>query len=249
MSFVLPYKFSNYWNEIKLIFKYTIAMLFITSIACYLYIEPILYTLSKHLLLNIKSNKFFFSEITQIFINYIEFSIKISLLIVIPFICFNIYSYFITSLYYVEAKKITICLGIFIFWYFIIIHIILKILLPNFLNFFLIYENSSQYFPLYYEAKFESYFYLVFQFLYTFLIFFQIPIFFLFCYIFKVFDLKFLYKIKSKIFIIFVIISTIVAPPDILLQILIISFFIFFFEFFIYNIYFFKKLQLYLKKL
>ena len=158
---------------------------FLTICMCYLKIEPILYILSKYLLTHIQSSKFFFSEITQIFFSYIYISINTTIIICIPFILLNFFTYFLNSMFQFEFQILKNIFFFFSFFYINLILIITLKIIPEFLKFFLSFEASTQYFPLYFEAKFETYFKLIFNFYYSILFFFQLLCISYYCFMFN----------------------------------------------------------------
>lgn len=233
--------FSKYLWELKYKFIYIGLMILITTISCYININSIFYLFSKEFL--ISSNKFFFSNIVDIFFFYLEFSFFFALLITIPFIILNIFLYFLPSMYVYEVK---------IFWKIFFLFFCCFILggvfnyryiFPNILSFFLNFDFIKNiYFPLFFEAKFDEYFLFVLSFFYKTSFFFQIPTLFYCMIFFNYISLNFFWKKRKFFYLIFLFISALLSPPELFIQGIIFCFFILFFESTIYIIFFFKNL-------
>lgn len=97
--FILFRKFFLIFFELKYRFLYIIFSILITSIFCYILKEQLIYLLIKYLLYNMSSHRFIFTQLTQILITYIKFSVILSFFINIPFIILHCFYFINPALY------------------------------------------------------------------------------------------------------------------------------------------------------
>jgi len=246
MNFLtLKFNYLKYILELKFKIIYSLLMFFITLITCFLNIDAILYLLAKDLLLNINSNKFFFSNLTEIFFTNIQISVYIAFLITIPFFYFLFFLYFITSLYLYEVFFFYKIFLIWISCYLSFNFFILNFGIPYFLQFFLQIEKNFIFFPIYFEAKFEDYFIIIITWFLKFNFLIQVPFFIYILTFFNIILPKFTWNLKKNWYLSFFFFSAFLSSPDLLTQLSFTFFFIFFFEIFFYSYLFFYFLNFY----
>jgi sec-independent protein translocase protein TatC len=246
------YNFFVKWNfffnyrifilELTYKFIYSILLFFITAIFCYWNIDSILYLLSKYLLTEIQSHRFLFNNLIQIFYIHLKLAFFFSIILSVPFIFFNYISFFLSSFFKKEAYFYGILSLVFIIIYYLNIYFISNSIIPNFLNFFLYFENNNAFFPLHFEAKFEDYFSLILSLYINFYIILLLP---LITYMFiklNFIKISNIILFKKYIYIFFLFLSILLSPPDLFNQIIILSFNIIIFEIFILFQIFFKNL-------
>lgn len=234
-------KIKNYFQLHLYELKYNFIIFFITLF----YLFFVSYYFSNQLIyifINILTNNnllkyFIFTNITELFITNIVISIFISTFISIQLLIIQFWFFLSSGLFKFENLKFIKFYSIFIFLNFFIIFIILIKFIPNILLFFInINENfSNKYlFNIYFEPKFNNYFNFIFiSYIYIYLIF--IYFFILFYVIFnKIFNIKIFINLRKFFYLKFILISSIISPPDFLNQIFIIFLFIFLFEIFIF---------------
>lgn len=209
-------------------------MVILTTIVCYWYIHPLLYFLSEYLLMHMKSNKFFFSDLTNIFYLYIELSIYIALIITFPFIILNFFQYFMSGWYLDEYQKNVKIFFFFLFWYLFGFFLSYKIFLPALLQFCLEFEQQNVYIPLYFEAKFEEYFFNIILTLLIWNLSFQIPWIFYAINSWNLFPIRFSKKFRKYIYIFFIFWISILSPFEISQQFIMYLFWGFFFELYVF---------------
>lgn len=235
--------FKAYWFELKFITFYNMILFCSLFCVCYMHMDSLLYLLSKYLLLHIESSKFFFSHISQLFWVYLHIALWISFLIGLPFFIFNYILYMLAAFIKREFSKVL--KTFFFFWvcYYNTLLLTNVFVIPAFLDFFLGFNNTdSGYFAIHFEAKFEEYFALVI------LIFFRLELFFICIFIFFYFNFIGIIKDSTLIqnrfylYLIILLISLFLCPPDILSQLFYILFFWIFFEFLVFLKFLYKSL-------
>lgn len=176
MHLNLKFNFFFFYKELQFKIFYNGLMLFFTAICCYFYIHPLLFLCSKILLLQMYSNKFFYSNLIEIFNDYLYLAILFALIFTIPFMILNIFGYFVPSCYKKDIKLFFLYFLICFFFYFYIIYFFFIFINPNFFSFFLFFEKENVYFPLYFEAHFSESFKIIFKFFFIYFFFCQMPI-------------------------------------------------------------------------
>lgn len=237
-QFISKPLYVKYWKQILIKTYYNIFIFINIWIISIYNIDSILYFFAKDLLSNMDTPKFFFTNILEIFWMYLEISLYVSFFWSLPFFIINYLVFFLNGFYqheWIESLKVY---GIFFLCYLFYFFFIFNYILPTFLNFFLLFENSNWYFPLYFEARFEDYFLGFLRMFFRLFLILNCP-FFIFL-IFKQFNFSYNKNIfnKKMVWLYFLIISLIISPPEIIIQIIIYLTFIIIYEFFLfcYNI-------------
>lgn len=206
----------NYINEIKLRLSYTILSFFATFITSYYYSDLILYILAKPL-----GRHLIYTNITEAFFTYIELSLWIALLFLIPVFLFEVWLFIIPGLYLYERQILNYLF--FVFFFFIIISLLLGflIIIPLIIKFFLGFEINSLelIYNINLEAKIYDYMKVIFKFLFLFCILLQIPNIFIILFYFNLIQFDFLLKMRKVFALIILILAAIISPPDILSQV------------------------------
>ena len=216
-----PPIFYLYLNELKLRFLYCCLTIIISSIICYIYSDQIIYILTNNLLSNMKSHRFIFTTLTEIFFTYIKFSIITGVLISWPFIIFQIWLFLLPGLYKFEKLILDFFILISLISFIFSIIINYYIILPNILKFFLNFENNNNFFPLHFEAKLENYLLFTLKLFANIILCFQFPFIICILLFFNVISYKFFINNRKIFYIIFLFLSAIIAPPDVYSQLLI----------------------------
>lgn len=216
----------KYYLEIKnrfiLVFISWLSLLTI----CYIYKEPLLFTLmsfSTHSkLLNTKPY-FIFTNVTEIFYVYLELVLFIANQISLFIICYHILMFLALGLYDTELNKLKFAFKFFVIAWVGTIILLYKFVIPFSWSFFLSFQQNSQTvqpISFLFEAKIEEYFSYLKSLYYICLVnsqFLAIVTFFLASLSEKLKKIKTLRKLFYLIFIIF---STITTPPDVISQII-----------------------------
>ena len=204
----------KYFIEIKNRFILLIINLLTTLLTCYFYKEILLFLITRFYLNSINFY-FIFTDITELFSVYIQLITFISFQICFIYFFYQIYMFVSPALFCQELVFITFFLKLSSFFFIIAIFFFNCILIPLSWNFFLSFQSSMFYF----EAKLNNYleFYKNIYFLsisycqsFTLLFFFFIDI-----------NSKLLYikKFRKLYYYIFLLLATLISPPDILSQI------------------------------
>jgi sec-independent protein translocase protein TatC len=231
---------------------------FIIFLITFFYLFFISYFFSNQLIylfINLLTNNnilkyFIFTNITELFHTNIIISMFVSTFISLQLLIIQFWLFISEGLFKIENLKCIKFYLLFSIFNLIIIFIILVQIIPNIFLFFInINANfSNKYlFNIYFEPNFNNYFNFIFlSYIYIYLIF--IYFFILFYIIFNnIFNIKILINLRKFFYLKFILISTLISPPDFLNQILIIYLFIILFEISIYiylylSRYFFNKI-------
>lgn len=233
--------FLNNFYELKLRFYYIVITAVITFLTCYFFCDNILYILTNSIFKYMKSQRFIYTNLIEIFYINVKISFIITFIFLIFVLLIHFFFYLYNGLYKFEQElfkkllvynNITILFILFIFYYYII---------PYAWTFFLYYENNLL-FPLHFEAKLTNYLnFLLSILLNIFIIFQSIFLFISFFIINKKINLNFLRK-RKFIYTIFLLLGTILTPPDVTSQIFFLIIFIIFYEIFLFIIIYYLKI-------
>nr|YP_009495563.1 tatC [Nitzschia sp. (in: diatoms)]AWQ64293.1 tatC [Nitzschia sp. (in: diatoms)] len=213
----------KYYNEIKNRILVIIICWIFSLTLCYIYKEAILFMLidssNSFLSFNIKPH-FIFTNITEIFYVYLELSVFITNQITILILLYQTLMFFSLGLYKFEYRKLKLSLQIFIISWLVSTILLYKIIIPFSWNFFLHFQNhlnTLQPISFFFEARLIEYFHYITNLYYICLINCQ----FLAVLIIVLTSLsKQLKKTLRKLFyLMFVVFSTIITPPDVLSQV------------------------------
>ncbi len=213
-----------------IIFLITFIYLFLVS---YFFSNQLIFLFVKNLINYNVLKYFIFTNITDFFFTNIIISIFISTLISLQLLIIQIWFFLSTGLYKYENLKLIKFFFSFIIINNIIIFFIFIKLIPNILLLFIhINEKvSTEYlFNIYFEPNLHNYFYFIFSlYIYIYIVF--IYFYSLFYIIFnKIFKIKILINLRKFFYLKFILISNIVAPPELIHQLVFIIIFFFFFE-------------------
>ena len=163
--------------------------------------------------------KIIYTGLTEAFFSYIKLSIFSAFSIIIPIICYQIYSFIAPGLLVNEKKLVTLILsfspilvytgGFFIFYF----------VMPRAWEFFLSYENSSINIPLVLEARISEYLDLVIQFTFAFGMAFQLPVVMVILGALGLVGSDSLRRKRRISIVIIFIVAAIFTPPDVISQI------------------------------
>ena len=229
--------FSYYIKEIKNRSCFVFFTWVTTIIISYIYKEHLLFLCLKPGIqfFNKYSFYFIFTDLTEIFSTYIKLTYFITNQMTLFIFIYHLLMFITPGLYKFEYEKIkNIVLLSFSFWI-IFVLLLNNMLLPLCWDFFLGFQESTKgSINFFFEAKFNEYlnFYLKFYKLCLMCICIFISIFICLDF-FKINKLNLYNKIRKKFYFSFLILSTLITPPDVISQILFSSVFILLFEFII----------------
>lgn len=219
--------FYKYYKEIKnrfviILFTWT----FCLNI-CYFYKEVILFSLINlnHSFIELNTKPYFiFTEVTEIFNVYLELTLFITNQISILFLFYQIFMFLSFGLYKFEFLKLNFAFKIFLTSWLFCMVLLYNLVIPVSWNFFLGFQKSSssiQPFSFFFETKLTEYFYYFTNIYYICLI---------CCQFLGILTIiltslnerfKHMKTVRKLFYLMFVIFSTIVTPPDIISQIFI----------------------------
>jgi len=232
-----------FFKEIQIRFKYIILSLIFTTIISYFFKEQLIFFFTKHLLYNMLSHRFIFTELTKILLTYLKIVLVFSIFINIPFIWLHLFYIFINSLFLHEIKQfINITFCYFISFY-LSIFIIFNIIFPTIILIFLKFEQNLFFFPLHFEAKLEDVFSGIFFLYINIILCFQMPIYIYILICMDILTMNAIFSNRKFFYFFFIVISALITPPEIINQCLILSFFLIIFELFLIYLILKKKLN------
>lgn len=237
-------KFFFFFKHLNIRFLYSFFSLFVTTICCYIYSDPLLYLFIKPFLLEMYTNRFIFTNLMEIFLTYIKFSIILGFIFSIPIFILQCWLFFIPGLYKWERKKLTLslvisfiffCLGWFIAYFGI---------LPSIGNFFLKFDNNNLFFPLHFEAKINDYLFFMLFIMVNIILCFQVPPLIIILTLFNIINYKILISKKKFFYFIFLILATVLSSPELINQLIMVCILIILYEFSIFCLYLLKYINL-----
>ena len=215
----------NYSLEIKYrIFFSFIAWIFIL-INCYYFKETLLYIFMGFSFKLNNNNLLYFltTDVAEVFIAYIHLSFHIANQITLIFICCQFIFFVSTGLYIFEYIYITTVTSVSVVGWITLIFVLNTFIFPISWDFFLKFQNylSSKNLVIYFEVKLSEYllFYKSLYYLCN-LIYQVIIFFFIILDLFKT-NLLIIKKLRKIFYFIFIFISTLLTPPEIVYQILV----------------------------
>lgn len=232
-------RFRIFYCFVSLVYSWFICFFFIEELT-YLFIRPLQLISSQ---INEKVSHFIFTNLGDAFFSFFNFALFLGLLMSLYFFIFQFFCYIVPSLFLYE-KNILMFLILFSLLALIIsLHFWYSILLPTLCNFFLSFElvDADLPFEILFEGKIDEYFLLVTKSLSGLIMVFQFPILLFSFIILDFFNISFLVEYRKIIYFIFVFISALVTPPDVISQLFFILPFILFYEFVILSIFFFNE--------
>lgn len=164
------------------------------------------------------SHRFIFTQLTQILITYIKFSVILSFFINIPFIILHCF-YFINSALYKHEWFYwikVILISIILYFYSILLNYFF--IFPKILDLFLNFEKNNFFFPLHFEAKIDDFISMAFLWNFILILYFQIPILMHILLHFKIINIKSIILNRKYFYLIFIFLSAFFAPPEIIMQ-------------------------------
>lgn len=199
----------------------------------YIYSDQWIYILIKPLISLKNSNYLIFTDITEIFIIKIIISLFISILFSTLCGFFQLWFFLSSGLYKNENIKIIYTLLIFIIILLLSIYFIYFFLIPNVWKFFIEFEKTNYPFlyQIYLEPKLYNYIIFLIKILFLTILLFQYPFLILILLLFKIINIKYIIKFRKFFYLKILIISSLIAPPDIWSQIIIFIILVFLIEF------------------
>jgi sec-independent protein translocase protein TatC len=222
-----------YFKEIYCRLIYLLISFLISLFILYNYKEEFVFILIlPSWLSNVPIEYFIFTEPKEIFLFYVSSFIFVSLLFNFPLLIFSIKDYIQSALYTYEKTKLDFIIKYLINIYMLSNIIIFFICIPLFWNFFSSFDQNTTLILFFLELSAINYF----KFLFSVFIMSNVLI-ILLLILLKIFlnnGITFILEIKKYIYLIFIIFSTVITPPELELQIFIFVFLCLSLEFFIF---------------
>ena len=228
----------NHFFEIKSRFFYLIFSALCTFLMFYHYQLEIVYVIGKPFIE--LQQTFIFLELTEAFYTLLKISVIFTIILIIPFLVYQFWSFFIPSFYKFQRNQINFFVVLIICLLFCEIFFTYSVLLPKICDFLLSFEmtsnldNSRFYFkPLIsveFTARFESYVKLLVKFFTVTFLLFQIPLFVCVLYSKKILHVSSFFQNRKLLSLISLLLSAFLVPPDFISQLVVAIFFFLLFE-------------------
>ena len=172
-----------------------------------------------------ESRKFIFTDITEAFRTSLSLAIGFTCYIHVPFLIYQIWSFFVPSLFCQERQKFSRFCFLLLFLYFLATFSIISLIFPVLWNFFLNFETTTEFLDIHCEARISSYISFIFKTCILSHFIFQLPFFSLLFLEFQIFSIFDIMSNRRFIYWCILLLSALIAPPDFLIQFFI-SFFL-----------------------
>ncbi len=229
-----------HFTELKYRALYLALCLNITFIVCYNYCFEIIYIFTKPFLFYKKN--FIFTDITEFFYTNIQICFFFTFYLILPLLLYHIWCFFVPSLLCKDRHKNSIFIFIFVFLIYATIVFVYCILLPKLFYFLVDFMIHNNLLNIELQPRIKSYVCVCIN-IYFFSSFLSLlPCVFFFIMKKNYAILESMCKNRIKNFFLILIISSMVSPPDIVLQICLSLCLFFFFEMlllagFVYRLY------------
>ena len=228
-----------YFNELKYRVLYSIFFFILILLVSLNFGKVLIKVLAIPLLKmnyqNLNFTYFIFTDMSELFFLYLELSVIISLLLLIPFLFLHLWLFLIPGLYnYEKSFLFFIFIGILSFS-FIIIFSLYFFLIPFVWSFFLSFEIKEEGgFGVFYEAHIKDYIFFLINILFLFLLGMLIPVIFIIFIYFKIIQVNILVNYRKYFIILIFLISAFITPPDVISQVAVSLPILLFYEFIIF---------------
>lgn len=219
------FNYQKYYKEIKNRFILTFFAWILCLSTCYYYKETILFIIinSNNLFLNSNEKPYFiFTNVTEIFYVYFELVTFISNQILLFIFAYQVIMFLSLGLYQLELKRIKkifqICLLTWLFSLILLFNFIIPFTWKFFLS-FQVNSNDKRLISFFFEAKLNEYFYYFIDLYYICLVNCQFLVLLLVALTTIGENSKKTKTFRKLFYLIFVIFSTIITPPDVVSQI------------------------------
>jgi sec-independent protein translocase protein TatC len=214
------YTFREHFIELKQRIINILCVFLMSFCFCYYYSDRVYDFLLKPLAQagSMELRKVIYTGLAEAFFTYLKLAAFSSLIIIFPFITFQVYRFVSPGLHKMEKKIAAFILlaspllfwggGLFVFYY----------VMPKAWQFFLSFENVNSNIPIVLEAKVSEYLSLIIQLFLAFGLAFQLPIIILILNLFKVLSVESLRRRRRLSIVINFILAGVLTPPDVISQ-------------------------------
>ena len=218
-----------YINEFFFRLKFFILSVSMFFFICYIYNKNLLfiflYPILKCILLNNFICYFIYTDPTEIFIITFFIIFILFLYLYIPYFLWQLLDFFKSSFYCFEYNKINKIYIYFIFFILLINYFLVFFFLPKIWLFFDTYNNFiilNQILEIYTELKIKEYYYFIFNILYSI----NFSLFFIYFFLFFLTNIKVIYLLSKRklFFFLNLVFATLLSPPEVSGQIIILIF-------------------------
>lgn len=208
----------NYVNELRYRVLYYAYSVIITSIACYVYKEEILYILSIPF-----GQRFIYTDLIEAFTIYIKMSILVSLYMSYPVITYHVWSFLVPGLYLYEKKRLRFYMLVSNILYFTAGITGHYILFPAAFQFFQSFQRIGldKVFNIELQAKIHEYVIFNAKMLYALSLCFQLPMILLVIWTVNIQLYKWIIEKRRFMYVSSFILAACISPPDVLSQFII----------------------------
>lgn len=228
--------------EIKLRFFYLMFSAFCTFLIFYNFQIEIVYLIGKPFIK--LQQTFIFLDLTEAFYTLLKISTIFTILLEIPFFLYHSWSFFIPSFYRFQRKGILFFCVFFVSFFLLEIFLIYFLLLPKICHFLLSFEMTSNlgnsglllkpFLNVEFTARIESYVKLIVKISSVMFLVFQMPLAVCILYSKKILFVSSLHTNRKFLFLISLLMSAFLVPPDFVSQLIVATFFSFVIEILIF---------------
>lgn len=215
------YTLKEHLLEIKRRFLVVFAFFITAFILCYSFREEI-FELFLTPLVDIsgkEGRRIIYTGLAEAFFSYIKLSIFSSFCIIIPIICYQVYSFIAPGILENEKKLVILILSFSPILFYIGSFFVFYFVMPRAWEFFLSYENGTINIPLVLEARISEYLDLIIQFTFAFGMAFQLPVVMVILGAMRLVGSDSLRRKRRISIVIIFIVAAIFTPPDVISQI------------------------------
>lgn len=214
------YTFREHFIELKQRIIKILCAFLISFCFCYYYSDRVYDFLLRPLAEagSMELRKVIYTGLAEAFFTYLKLAAFSSLIIIFPFVAFQVYRFISPGLHKTEKNIAAFILlaspllfwggGLFVFYY----------VMPKAWQFFLSFENINSSVPIVLEAKVSEYLSLIIQLFLAFGLAFQLPIIILILNLFKVLSVESLKRRRRLSIVINFILAGVLTPPDVISQ-------------------------------
>lgn len=220
-------------HEIRNRIVYIFGSFCLTCIVCYCYKEELFFIYAKPF-----GTKFIYTNLTEAFTTYIQLAVVTAILILYPIVLYHVWSFLLPGLYLYEKKILRTVFVISVILYLISTTIEYNIMLPIAYDFFQGFQliGLEKAYNIELQAKIHDYFVLSSKLIFAFSFCFQLPIVILVSYYISPKTYIWIKQKRRLFYISCLIVATLITPPDVFSQLIVVLPLIIFFELSLFNI-------------
>ena len=205
-----------HWLEAKNRVFYLILSFAITLCICYIYSRELVFLYVKPFISLERS--FIFTELTEALYVTLEICVITSLCLLFPLLCYQIWCFFIPSLYNRERRRWSLFLSISTLLSILALLSVYRLVLPEIASILLMFEIKSQILTIQLEARIDSYVNWSSKIFLAVLLYGQLPLLSYIAYHLRLLSPGLLIKNRKLLFALSLLVAAFLSPPDVIAQ-------------------------------